>query len=420
MALKRITRPQGLVPSWANDELMNDPGEAWDATATKVEPGAGKRDDGWLPQENPPAQHRNHLDNAFGQWIQFFSDIQIMNWWDGGEPKETSPATAECVVYDEGDFSWIVGSRADIVTKARTEEGEWQEIQPTGGAGTWTWAATKRPDFAPSHTGPRTLLGSSVPGPAPPVVEYSTVPWTALALPLATGPNGHSNTGVWDGGNGRWLVGGQDNVVPSFWYDATLITGFTQVVPTAVNSTEVLQIATDDNGNSVAIGDSAPFDVWTSANGTTWAQATPTGIVAGESARAIAWDAEGGQWVLLTNKSCYVSVNGTSWSSVATFTNGSFQYRCLSIVGSHWVACSASDAEIRFSGDGGATWRVLRLPKGDYTSSDPLVGITYSRFRGRFAAVYYDTPALPGRFVYSLAAPTTVVGIDAISEPTVT
>ena len=49
MADKALLRPIGLEPSWANDVAINDPGESWDATDTKIEPGAGKRDDGWLP-----------------------------------------------------------------------------------------------------------------------------------------------------------------------------------------------------------------------------------------------------------------------------------------------------------------------------------------------------------------------------------
>ena len=79
MADKQNTMPLVPIPAWANDDLINDPGEPWDSTDTKVEPGSGKRDDGFLPEENPPAQHVNKLFHEIGTWLQYFSTIQVQN-----------------------------------------------------------------------------------------------------------------------------------------------------------------------------------------------------------------------------------------------------------------------------------------------------------------------------------------------------
>ena len=420
MADQRLTRPQLPIPSWANDTLI-DPGETWDATPTKVEPGSGKRDDGWLPEENPSAQHSNQLDHEQSLWLQFFANMQVMNWEDVGVPQEVAVNTTDCITWDEGDLSWITGARADIVVRTR-DEILWEDIGPSGAGFSWHWATSKRPGDAPAHTGPRTLLGNGTAAAVNNVVEFATVgPWATQVLPGAG--NKATNTGIWDVGNSLWLIGGIDNGNPSFWYDVTPIAGCTQVVPAQVNSSDVIQIATDRSGNSVAIGDATPFDVWTSSNGTAWTRATPTGITVGEEARAIAWDEDNDNWILLTDKACYTSSNGTSWSqvSVSYLAGADFQFRCLVISGSAWVACNDRDPYIRFSGDGGITWKLLRVPVGVLGTVDPLVGVDYSRGRGRFMAVWVDTGIATGRAVRSLAVGTSIYEADqTIVLPTVT
>ena len=67
------------VPTWATDASFDDPGEDWDTEPNKVDPGAGKRADGWLPNEVVPADFLNHEQNAYGAWFTWLDET-----WDSG------------------------------------------------------------------------------------------------------------------------------------------------------------------------------------------------------------------------------------------------------------------------------------------------------------------------------------------------
>ena len=73
------TRPT-KVPEWATDTVYDEPGEAWDGTATKVEPTTVRQAEGWTPAARPPATHFNWWQNATAAWILFLANIQIANW----------------------------------------------------------------------------------------------------------------------------------------------------------------------------------------------------------------------------------------------------------------------------------------------------------------------------------------------------
>jgi len=55
------TRPTIAIPSWST-------------AGTNVEPGAGKKSQGWLVNERPPAEWLNWLQNSAGAWLQFLAD----------------------------------------------------------------------------------------------------------------------------------------------------------------------------------------------------------------------------------------------------------------------------------------------------------------------------------------------------------
>ena len=158
MANRRLVRPVHPLPSWANDALINDPGEPWHNTDTKVQPGAGKRDDGGLPEESPAAQHINQLFNELGQWVQYLSDVQPMNWKSWDTPYAAAGGATSCVVWDEGAEAWLCGGRADTCALAQIET-EWSDVGAAVAVSDFTWGASKNPGDTPGHIGSNSIFG---------------------------------------------------------------------------------------------------------------------------------------------------------------------------------------------------------------------------------------------------------------------
>ncbi|KKN75997.1 hypothetical protein LCGC14_0375540 [marine sediment metagenome] len=72
-----MPRPAVDPPVWATDLNYTSPPKA--GTPTKSDPGAGKRVEGWLPEEQPPPQEFNHDENARGQWLQYLEKQDFMS-----------------------------------------------------------------------------------------------------------------------------------------------------------------------------------------------------------------------------------------------------------------------------------------------------------------------------------------------------
>ncbi len=444
MALKQINHPDGLIPSWANNDDMVDPAKPWDATPTKVEPGAGKRDAGYLPEENPTGQHLNQKLNELGRWVQYLSSIQVMNWFDTGPPSDKDAGdfnNGDCIIYDEGFIGWICvgGGAAGASVVQRSGDGEtWRRHPGTFSAAGfhWTWAATKPPNDAPTHGGVNTLISNNAPSATNivneilvGVVNTGTVPGTGTSA---------INHHVWNRFQQRWIFVGGTNLsvtpVPEIWTTTTPIAAaLTQRLPAAVNSTECELVAGDESGSGliVVVGNATPFDVWTSTDAITFTRATPTGITAGQSAKSLLWDTKRQLFVLLTEKETYTSVNGTAWTqiSVVPGTGDDFQLRCFDYDGGalYVAAADSPTVSIRYSRDGGLTWRVVNVPPtedpGDGGTTDPITGVFYSRGQGRFAALWgLQADGSDGNVALSLAMGESLYDADAvtISIPTVT
>lgn len=425
MANKQITHPLAPLPSWANDENINDPGQPWDVTPTKVEPGAGKRDDGFLPEENPSAQHLNQQLNELGRWVQYLSNIQVLNWSETAPVNVAFLNSCEALVYDEGSLAMIVGGRADVIHLSKNYQ-LWDHIGPSGAAQTWTHGASKPPEDVPTHSGVYTLLGGSA---SPDVITLDLGGYTTHGLPGAA--NTSSNYSLWDRDSAQWIVGGSENSGgdPSFWYSSHPVAGFTQFTLPTVNSSTVQMIAAATDHISggpflVAIGEQvAPnHDVWTSSDGQTWAQAVPTGINVGQEMKSIIWNPAQAVFVLTTDDDVYTSTNGTAWTPVATGLGGTFPVRCLATDGAGLLV-SLNDFGpfgLRYSTDGGATWRIVFLPPTGLDGPPGTAGsIIYSRTPGRFFASFTDAPN-QGSVAYSFAVGESLYTPDGFDAPTVT
>lgn len=407
MADKQVVRPQN-IPSWANDALINDPGETWDGTPTKTDPGNGKRDDGWLPKEKPPAQHRNYLDNEIGRWVQYFSNMQAMHWFPGGQVGEVTTAgqinSASGLGYDEGSGAIIAVGRITSIAgevSISTDGHTWTAIAGAPLASVnFDYVATKHPDFAPTHLSVNALISSATNAQT---VEILGGGLTGFAAPGVGSVNVAMQ--AWDEGNSQWIVvGGEDQAVtplPAIWTDGTPMAGLTQRASAAVNSSRAELLAINRSGLSVVIGDgTAPnFDIWTSPDAITFTQVAPVGIGAGESARSMIWDDARGLFVLLTERTTYTSTDGVNWTQTGTFTGGAAHaVRCFaSDGGGLYIAGTTGGPAVRYSSDGGVTWRITLVPHdydqtgGAGASSDPVTRIVYCQ------AVK--------RFIYSIAPP---------------
>lgn len=413
MTDKQTTLPLPPIPSWANDDLINDPGEPWDGTDTKVEPGTGKRDDGFLPEENPAAQHLNTLHNEIGKWLQYFSTIQVQNWQSLGDGLVIQQ-TGHVVIYDEGVRSWITAGRSGGFTYSSDSQTFYTPLI-TGSGFTEQWGASKRPEYAPAHVGQNCIFGTQSN-----LAMSNLLEWTAgggfTVHNLSSGSGDwHSTHGIWDPFNSRWIIGGVEDTLGTpntiFWYASTPIGVITPVVPASVNSVDVVMIAVGDPAGAsllVAVGDNTPFDVWTSSDGgTSWSRSTPSGISAGQEARAVIWDPKREVFVLTTETECYTSTNGTAWSKVGD-TGTAFQIRCLATdEGGLYVAGDTSSdpcPKLRYSVDGGATWRIVQVAKTEWSPAGEVYALAYSRVCKRFmASAWNGDPTDAGHFVVSLA-----------------
>lgn len=68
------------VPTFATDDVFDEAGEAWDATATKVQPSNARLAEGFVPASRPPAQWFNWLFWSVGMALDFLLAESIARW----------------------------------------------------------------------------------------------------------------------------------------------------------------------------------------------------------------------------------------------------------------------------------------------------------------------------------------------------
>jgi len=428
MADKELYRPTGLEPSWANDQAINDPGESWDTTDTKVEPGAGKRDDGFLPEENPNAQHMNHLLNEIGKWVQYLSNVQHQNWHP---PQLVGPASAPnllntslTITRDLGGAiggAWFVAG--DLGTVHWSVDGSsWTLVNST--TQSLDWSASKDPRDAPILAGPYCSVFGTSTGNV--VYDYINGVWTSRTVP--GGGSEVTNCGCWGGSYGLFNAGGHDGAGnPIIWDSNPSAMNWTTVGIAKNVSQQVIDIAHDpDNGLTVAIGDlqGGNADIWTSTNGIGWTL-IPNVFTSGP--RCIAYNRETGLWTVICGAlgEIWTSTDGTIWSLLTT-SGASAKQRSLHTRGGLMLFPNSTARAIHASTDGGLTWTVQALDFDDKIGTlSGLTDMAYAEDIGVFAVTMTGGGAQPGQLRQSLSCGTVLTKTDGAGNvvfytPTVT
>jgi hypothetical protein len=361
-----MSRPVGVLPSWATDLLYAAGAFAWSATASKVEPGAGRRASGFAPTEKPPAQHLNQVLHETCAWVAHLDTIQVQNW----TPTEISGPNLKAVAWDEdansGNGQWVAVGPAKAVYKS-LDGFAWSTISgvPAGVGGAFTTVACS--------TGEAISGGCAIMGDATHfrVYIYKNAVWTAVDV---SGTAPRVKVCYWARDLELFLVGGSAEVagsqISAMWTTPDAATFTSQTISNTANSTldSIQGIAGGELSTGALIyvafsqNDTTPANAgttWTSADGVTWTE-RPTAAIF--QPVAIAFSDEEKCFLITTAAGAvYRSVDGINWS-VLGGTGLAFAARCLAAKGSLWVALG--DDEIRYALGSGGDWRKFNRPSG--------------------------------------------------------
>ncbi len=175
------------IPTWSTNATFVSPGDPWDGDPTKVDPGAGKRAEGWEPSEAPPAEFLNFWKNGIAALVDYLAGVQAFSW-------STLPA--------------LVTTPAAII------------VDPSQG-------------ISSPVVAPRYLFTSLSAGAA---IRYSDDRGLSLIVPATEPTVTHRLSRIFSNQGGTELATGDDNVVPNFvlwessdgganWTERTAATG---------------------------------------------------------------------------------------------------------------------------------------------------------------------------------------------------
>lgn len=302
----------GILPRWATDTLyMGNP--------TKVDPGAAKRDTGFIVDEKPAAEYMNQLINEMGTLLDVFRNQNIVNMWHPVSAMDSpeaivfvpwlNPSSPNAFVAgaDSGSPAIWSGDRIPGLTLFGTFQEEVQNRQ---------FSAEALPgltgndliDIAHDESANIVAVGS----------RGNIVQSTDGSVWNDRSPGGFS-TGVsddihfviWDAVNGLFVAGGSGGEI------ATSPTGVTWTQRTTPATDVLNAIDVDAAGFFVAVGASGV--IWTSPDGIAWtARTNPEGSTALASVRH---NRNTGTWIAVggtgdnTNEDPVVlhSTDGITW-----------------------------------------------------------------------------------------------------------
>jgi hypothetical protein len=88
-------------------------------TASKVEPTAGVRADGWRKNDQPPAQYQNWWQNTIQKWAEYFEDVIDATRDTNGISRQIDvPASAFTQLSSAGVFQWGLFNTAAVLQSA--------------------------------------------------------------------------------------------------------------------------------------------------------------------------------------------------------------------------------------------------------------------------------------------------------------
>lgn len=128
-------RPNGRPPQIATDTLFVDPGEAWNAQATKIEPSAGVLAQGAVPDQPINAEFVNFRDNDAGRRLLALDLAEVQNFTEPGDGKGTITATGGNV--GVRGMAWLKGQSTTLPRILVATNGE-SVLASIDGGYTWT------------------------------------------------------------------------------------------------------------------------------------------------------------------------------------------------------------------------------------------------------------------------------------------
>lgn len=305
-----MTEPRPTrLPTWAEDATFVAPLTDWDGEPTKLEPLAGQKASGHVPDEPIDAQIVNHEQCMMARWIRHLSNVQLRNWQPRGGLAGVSPTitTVNVLAYDEHNG--------------------WPQIL---------------------------LLGTSPSAAAPALSTNDGQHWVSIGSGI-TGTNFGWRAGMYVSGDGidRWIIVGDDGAVASRVRGLNIGAGSWTMHGAGVPLADLKGIAhgPGEAHPVVVVGDAVGFGtVATCSAGMVWSiRSIPLTTPA---LTCCAWG--NGTYVALgISGACISSTDGITWTArTVPGTPGDFR----SVTFSSGRFCALDDSRQIYLSPDGITW----------------------------------------------------------------
>ena len=385
-----------IKPTWSTNE--NYLGGPDIGTPTKIDPGAGKRNEGWRNQDRPPAQHWNFFANLQGQWFEWLeSAVDGVTRGNGliwtaldpaavgfRVPPNGGAAPAISIGYgpNVGNFGpqWICAARSTGAgTPSEPKDPIWTSNTPH---------AWLRSSFAPGVIGnaglgrhPKCMHWSDLANMWIYPMQRSPAPGVKALFTSANGVSWVARTTTPSDFQGHYSIAESPNIIvvtsdngtatevvaPNFF---SSVNGFTWTARLNPTGREMRCVAWSPKlTRFIALGDSTPAtsNAATSANGITWTAIT----VPSDTYNDIIWDTHNEVFVAVADSGRVItSSNGTTWQNrgvVLIGVNNRPIYAGSVASNGRGVILAAGSTRVNaltavsMSTDGGATWKALNV-----------------------------------------------------------
>lgn len=383
------TRPFGAPPIWASVELMVDVGQPWDGEPTKIRPSAGLLAAGWLPNEQPPPERLNWLENDQGRRQEPIDMIEARTFVEPIGAAGTGGTTAG-VGNAVGAFAGARWQAVETIFHATNST----KIQKSINGG-YTWADTLTVASA-VFSGIATRETAAKAGGTAASYTLTGVAKVALTGGDVSTNNAWASTTLTGSGVTNtaecviadpyvanvFLVGGKDFTAatdrPTVWRVTAALGLFSAQQVVAMGSPNIgpaVSIIAASPTKKLAVGVGVTTTIWTWSDGDTTAtlQTSPTT----DLCKSVVWLPHDEKFLMITDSGAgvrvWTSADGStgSWTEVnlpaggcalfaaaTTYTNGACARGSIVMV----PLLVAGIGHIAISGDAGATWEIIADP----------------------------------------------------------